>query len=1265
MQEFEENILDIRKNRELHPLVEDEIRRIVHNILDRSFAIFESAKPSRGHRADILVHLDGNRRIHFEIFASPGTVNRDIDSLENSIADFKVAVLLDDIDKSVGEAFFHALDSRHLPHDRFIIFQLSEVLVEHKRTRFENFLKQVTKGNLNKLTLVKDLNKFRSPAMEWYVRRHADEKFISDLFKDLRNGKIQNLFVTGSRGCGKSSFLIRIKNIAKDEGLVVIKRIVETEGWALLLKEICNDVRNILEKQGYQTPRKASSYKESFVEATLEFARRCEKPIVFIIDQFERLFELRDLESVETRTERVWNIFTDLIRELSQNYRILWIISAREQYFWLMFPRTEFLKEYNFTYVRLMPFAGEESEELVDNLCKLSEKRITQCGKEILIQNSGNHPQHLVLSFISLFEERKSQDPVGEEEMIQKQPWYNVFERDFEKLTTDKEKLVVYAIAHTQKEICSFKEIYSRVNSQLAISERDLRDTLRHIQDKLMLIKQPKRDVYEFFHASFAVHIREYHKHEFPEEWDIRRLVDVAITLSREKQKRERLPQDLERYLREIFSEPIKYRWVIDQVVNNMIDNGNREAAIEALMLYVSSLRKEGYEDMAYDRENEILQVIENESKSVSEKHDLIDYMIAVYLEDKNTLSGSTLMKFPQEINVEFPSFRKARTLCKLSKQIEPINSDLTTMTLEKAEKMFLDENCDWEDESASYYWDFYDENGMIRTLDIHKKIDALTQICVRILQKGDLYRESGPMNWAINYLLSHELPEIAVGALLQNEKKRSGLKIRAMLKMTAAKCLTNSDRIKKKLLREANELLRKSIAAAQSEKLMARYYKLYLTNLFEMKEFYKADVVYEEAIKQISNHWILGSIQSFFEKQKEEYSEYYPDLDQESSYKKSLEIKKESRINHRTDEIIRLPGWNVPLTIWWDETKRVVKLIDQSLLPNEVRVIECDDWRCIAEAISVLRIRGAPALGAAGAYAMALEAQRFEGDEGAFFKRMNETRQDMMVRPTAVNLAWAVHRVLDALLERKGSGTEKLKEVALREAETIVMEDIESNKMIGRHGLEVFWKYRSRNGREFKVLTHSHAGSLATCGYGTVFGVIRAAIKEKLNLHIFVDETRPLLQGTRIAAWELAIEGIPMTLIADNAAGFIMKKEGIDMVIVGADRIAANGDTANSIGTYSLSILAREHGIPFYIAAPSSSIDIVTMSGDDIEIEMRDYREVTHVRDVRLSPFLDMDKVRNYAFDVTPYENISGIITEVGMIREPYKENIWKIFNK
>lgn len=353
-----------------------------------------------------------------------------------------------------------------------------------------------------------------------------------------------------------------------------------------------------------------------------------------------------------------------------------------------------------------------------------------------------------------------------------------------------------------------------------------------------------------------------------------------------------------------------------------------------------------------------------------------------------------------------------------------------------------------------------------------------------------------------------------------------------------------------------------------------------------------------------------------------------------------------------------------IPYTIWWDEEKKSVKLIDQKLLPHKIEAIECVDWECMGDAIKDLSIRGAPALGAAGAYALVVEAFRYEGDEEGFFKKMNKTKDDIEVRPTARNLMWAAERVYNKLVENRGKDIQTLRNIALEEAGKIVKEDIYGNRNIGIHGLEIFRKFSNWKEKEFRILTHCHAGSLATCGYGTVFGVFRAAIEEGIKLRVFADETRPLLQGARITVWELNREGIPLTLITDNSAGWIMKEEGIDMVIVGADRIAANGDTANKIGTYSLSILAKEHKIPFYVAAPTSTIDMEITCGEEIKIEKRGHKEVIEFQGSNVNPYLEEDQVLNCAFDVTPHGNIDGIITEKGIIRDPDKLKVGKLFD-
>ncbi|MFQ6087731.1 MAG: S-methyl-5-thioribose-1-phosphate isomerase [Candidatus Methanofastidiosia archaeon] len=330
-----------------------------------------------------------------------------------------------------------------------------------------------------------------------------------------------------------------------------------------------------------------------------------------------------------------------------------------------------------------------------------------------------------------------------------------------------------------------------------------------------------------------------------------------------------------------------------------------------------------------------------------------------------------------------------------------------------------------------------------------------------------------------------------------------------------------------------------------------------------------------------------------------------------------------------------------------------VVKLIDQTLLPEKLEYIECRDWKCLEDCIKRLAIRGAPAIGACGAYALALEIQKAKTKK-EFFKNLFKASQIEDARPTAHNLKWAVDRVLQRVEKNKDLELETLKKLVLAEAEKIADEDVEINKRIGQNGANLI-----KDGDT--ILTHCNAGAFATVSYGTALGVVRAAWKRGKKIRVFADETRPLLQGARITTFELLREKIPVTLITDNTAGYVMKKGLIDVVIVGADRIARNGDTANKIGTYSLAVLAKEHEIPFYIAAPISTIDLKTKNGEEIPIEMRDAREITHIKGMRIAPEVD---VLNFAFDVTPAEYITGIITEKGILRKPYEERIKELFN-
>ncbi|MCL6649946.1 MAG: S-methyl-5-thioribose-1-phosphate isomerase [Chloroflexi bacterium] len=328
--------------------------------------------------------------------------------------------------------------------------------------------------------------------------------------------------------------------------------------------------------------------------------------------------------------------------------------------------------------------------------------------------------------------------------------------------------------------------------------------------------------------------------------------------------------------------------------------------------------------------------------------------------------------------------------------------------------------------------------------------------------------------------------------------------------------------------------------------------------------------------------------------------------------------------------------------TVSWRDGR--IRLIDQTRLPQEVVWLEIADEATLAEAIRRLQVRGAPAIGAAAAFGLALAAnaspattlEALRADLAAAAARLRVTR------PTAVNLFWAIDRVLAV----EASTVAELRAAVLAEAERIAQEDIAACQAIGRYGAALLPAAAS-------ILTHCNAGALATVDYGTALGVVRAGWEQGKVRHVFVDETRPLLQGARLTAWELAADGIPLTLITDSMAGYFFQCGAIDAVVVGADRIAANGDVANKIGTYTLAVLAREHGIPFYVAAPTSTIDLNTPSGAAIPIEERDPNEVTTIAGQRVAPA--GVPAANPAFDVTPARYLSAIITETGVLRPPF----------
>lgn len=338
--------------------------------------------------------------------------------------------------------------------------------------------------------------------------------------------------------------------------------------------------------------------------------------------------------------------------------------------------------------------------------------------------------------------------------------------------------------------------------------------------------------------------------------------------------------------------------------------------------------------------------------------------------------------------------------------------------------------------------------------------------------------------------------------------------------------------------------------------------------------------------------------------------------------------------------------------TMRWE--KGALILLDQTKLPTEVCYLNCQNYQQVAEAIKNLRVRGAPAIGAAAAFGLVLAASDLKSCTLEEFQKGIETAalELAATRPTAVNLSWALERMLNRLRSLGKVSWEEAKEPLLQEALAIYNEDIENNKLMGHYGQELI-------PQKARILTHCNAGALATAGYGTALGVIRAAKEAGKEIKVYADETRPLLQGARLTSWELVQEEIQVTLITDNMAGYLMSKGMVDLVIVGADRIAANGDVANKIGTYSVAVLAREHGLPFYVAAPFSTVDLSLPSGKDIPIEERSHTEVTYFRGQKVAP--EGVEVWNPAFDVTPHQLVTAIITERGVIQPPYHEGLAK----
>src|SRR5579862_5876520 len=339
--------------------------------------------------------------------------------------------------------------------------------------------------------------------------------------------------------------------------------------------------------------------------------------------------------------------------------------------------------------------------------------------------------------------------------------------------------------------------------------------------------------------------------------------------------------------------------------------------------------------------------------------------------------------------------------------------------------------------------------------------------------------------------------------------------------------------------------------------------------------------------------------------------------------------------------------------TLEWTDSG--VRFIDQTKLPSEETYVTCKTYIQVADVIRNMVVRGAPAIGVAAAMGIALGVKTSKAQNGGDLKAEFDQICDVIgkTRPTAVNLFWAIRRMQEKFERIRIRPIAQIKRDLTEEAQRMHAEDIAANQAMGRHGATLM---PSSGG----VLTHCNAGALATAGYGTALGVIRAAVEQGKKIHVYADETRPFLQGSRLTAWELMKDGIPTTVISDSMAGAVMKQGRIGAVVVGADRIAANGDVANKIGTYTVAVLAKEHGIPFYVAAPFSTVDLATADGSGIPIEQRDRKEVTHIAGKQMVP--PGVEVENPAFDVTPAKFVTAIVTEKGIARPPYEESLQKL---
>jgi tetratricopeptide (TPR) repeat protein len=537
LSQYRANALKLRRSHTLHSNVRQRFIWLLRQVDKKAIATPESSTLSLGHRVDLKSHLGDGRTLQAEIFASAEMVSRDINSLVNSIADIRLAILLDDIiDKSVADTYFHELKSRNLPPDFFPVIKLSNLMISSQSTELKRCLRELLGfGEFARSGHI-PLNYLRQPATEWYISKSGERSAIDEFIQSFRSRDPLNLFVTGSRGIGKSSFLNALEQSLNIHNISFVKRTVDTEDWRELLRELNGDTKSLLDSKGFKTVEvgTSTSIPEVFARVAIDAATKLPNGMVYIVDQFERLFERGIEEATQLEVERVWRSYSDLTASLRSKVRISWVLAAREQYYFMIFPRMGCLHDYDFSYFYVHPFQTDEAIKLVNRVSSLTGFHLTEDATRMLAERCFNHPQNILLSFINIFADGDKQGPVDEIELERRQPWIEVFEADLQRTNTKLERLILYAMAQSLQEITSFEDIRSRVSSQIEIDESELRNALRGLQDKLSLIKQPRHDIFEFFHARFADYIREKHGHEFPPEWSVRRLIETALTLVKE-----------------------------------------------------------------------------------------------------------------------------------------------------------------------------------------------------------------------------------------------------------------------------------------------------------------------------------------------------------------------------------------------------------------------------------------------------------------------------------------------------------------------------------------------------------------------------------------------------------------------------------------------------------------------------------------------------------------------------------------------------------